>query len=100
MLMQELNPFIVYAALAAIFLLNIFLFNQQHHIMEANEAILAYAQRIDTATNNIAAELRDARAVIAEQGATTEALATLDKSIAALEGTGKNPEVVAPEQTA
>lgn len=96
--MDQLHPILVYAGMAVIILLQTFISNNQKTIMTQNEQVLAYAARIDAGTNEVANDLKNLRAQLAEQGVTGEALAALDAAAVKLEATGKDPETT-PETT-
>ncbi len=118
--MEELNPTIIYLALALLLLLRIFSFHLQISIMNQNDQVLALAKRLDDATTaiaghvvkigtgvqEVASDLTSLRNQLANAGVDGASLAELDRiagnaeaqsaALAAqaelLEQTGKDPE--------
>lgn len=64
--------------------------------MTVNERIQASLTRIDTATNNIAEDIRGLKTKLEEGGATEEVLAGLESAAATLEGIAASTEDPVP----
>jgi hypothetical protein len=90
---SHVQPHLVYAALIANLFFSFFIHNQNRSIMASQEQFEAAITRIDTATDNLATELREIKEQLANQGLPTDVentvLTRLEAAATKLEAVGK-----------